>query len=66
VAERDYEYELRHGDAVVATGRLALEEPVEVGQRLTIGSQRGIVRGVTPALGDQLPRVIVELLPEGR
>ena len=43
----EYRYELRRGDEVIATGHLSSEQPFEVGERITIGSQAGIVR---PAL----------------
>jgi hypothetical protein len=33
----DYEYELRHGDAVVATGRLHLDEQPSPGDTLSLG-----------------------------
>jgi hypothetical protein len=39
-----YRYELRRGDETVATGHLALPDPVEIGDRLSIGGTDGIVR----------------------
>lgn len=33
----DYEYELRHGDAVLATGRLQLDEQPSPGDLLSLG-----------------------------
>jgi hypothetical protein len=53
VAGTDYRYELRRGDEVVATGHLSREQPLEVGERLEIGGQIGIVRAVEPLLGEQ-------------
>jgi hypothetical protein len=41
----DYRYELRRGDEVIATGHLTREQPLEVGERIAIGS-----RGVSDAL----------------
>ena len=38
----DYRYELRRGEEVIATGHLSREESLEVGERITIGSQSGI------------------------
>ena len=36
----DYEYELRRGDAIIATGRIQLDQPPSPGERLSLGSQR--------------------------
>jgi hypothetical protein len=49
----DFVYELRRCDAVIATGRVIRELPLEVGERLTIGSHNGIVRTVQPQLGER-------------
>lgn len=57
----DYRYELRRGDEVVATGHLGREQPFEVGERITIGSQAGIVRSVEPLLGERELRLVVQL-----
>jgi hypothetical protein len=46
----DYRYELRRGEEVIATGHLSREQPLEVGERVAIGSQSGIVRSVEPVL----------------
>ena len=46
----NYRYELRRGEEVVATGHLSSERPLEVGERVTIGRQNGIVRSVEPLL----------------
>jgi hypothetical protein len=45
----DYRYELRRRDDVIATGHLSREQPLEVGERITIGSHSGIVRTNRPA-----------------
>jgi hypothetical protein len=48
----EYRYELRRGDEVVATGHLQRERLLEVGERLEIGGQLGIVRAIEPLLGE--------------
>ena len=58
----DYRYELRRGDEVVATGHLSRERPLEVGERLEIGGQLGIVRTIEPLLGEQELRLVVQLV----
>jgi hypothetical protein len=60
----DYLYELRRGDEVVATGHLSREQPLEVGDRVTIGSQSGIVRSVDPVLHERELRLLVQMLRE--
>lgn len=57
----DYRYELRRGDEVVATGRLTYEQPLEVGDRVEIGGQHGIVRTIEPLLGEREARLVVQL-----
>ena len=57
----EYRYELRRSDDVVATGHLSREQPLEVGERVTIGSQAGIVRTVEPLLGERELRLVVQL-----
>lgn len=57
----DYRYELRRGDQVIATGHLSREVPLEVGERISIGSQSGIVRSIDPLLGEHELRLVVEL-----
>jgi hypothetical protein len=64
VAGVDYRYELRRGDEVVATGHLTYEEPLEVGARIEIGGQTGIVRTVEPLTGEREVRLVVQLLPD--
>src|SRR6266571_4434217 len=44
---------LRRGDEVVATGHLSRDEPLEIGDRLEIGGQLGIVRTTEPLLGER-------------
>jgi len=60
----DYRYELRRGDEVVATGHLSCEQPLEVGDRLPIGSREGIVRTIEPLLGERELRLVVQLIRE--
>jgi hypothetical protein len=57
----DYRYELRRGDEVIATGHLSREQPLEVGDRVSIGSRTGIVRDVEPLLGERELRLVVQL-----
>jgi hypothetical protein len=60
-----YRYELRHDDEIVATGHLTREQPLEVGDQIAIGSQRGIVRAVEPLLGESGLRLVVQLTRYG-
>jgi hypothetical protein len=60
----EYRYELRRGDEIVATGHLSHEQPLEVGQRVEIAGQTGIVRTVEPILGQRELRLIVQLQRE--
>jgi hypothetical protein len=62
VAGVDYRYELRRGDELVATGHLRREDPLEVGDRLGIGGQLGIVRTIAPLLGEREVRLVVQLV----
>ena len=62
VAGVDYRYELRRGDEVVATGRLNYEQPLEVGDRIEIGGQHGIVSTIEPVLRERELRLVVQLL----
>jgi hypothetical protein len=57
----DYRYELRRGEEVIATGHFSREQPLEVGERITIGSRAGIVRDVEPILGELELRLVVQL-----
>ena len=58
----EYRYELRRGDEVVATGHFGREQPLEVGERMTIGGHNGIVRAIEPLLGERELRLVVQLL----
>ena len=57
----EYRYELRRGDDVIATGHLGSDQPLEVGERITIGSRAGIVRSIDPLLGERELRLVVQL-----
>jgi hypothetical protein len=57
----DYRYELRRGNNVVATGHFSREKPLEVGERITIGSRTGIVRDVEPILGEPDLHLVIQL-----
>lgn len=56
-----YRYELRRGDEVIATGHLSREQPLEVGERITLGRHSGIVRAIEPLLGERELRLVVQL-----
>ena len=58
----NYRYELRQGDELVATGHLSRERPLEVGDRLEIGGEPGIVRTIEPLLGEHELRLVVQLV----
>ena len=58
----EYRYELRRGDEVIATGHFSREQPLEVGERIKIGSHSGIVRAIEPLLGERELRLVVQLL----
>ncbi len=57
----EYRYELRRGEEVIATGHLAREQPLEVGERIAIGSYSGIVRAIEPLLHELELRLVVQL-----
>lgn len=46
---------------MIATGHLSHEQPLEVGERITIGCRTGIVRDVEPLLGEHGLRLVVQL-----
>jgi hypothetical protein len=60
---REYEYELRNGDEIVATGHVTFDEAVVVGQRVAIGNREGIVEEIAPPLGARTARVLIQLFP---
>jgi len=62
VEEVVYRFELRRAEDVVATGHVNWEEPLEVGDSITIGRRQGIIRTIEPLLGEQEMRLVVQLL----
>jgi hypothetical protein len=62
VSDIEYIYELRQGEEVVATGHLSRAEPLETGDRVSIGGREGIVRSVEPLLGARELRLVVQLV----
>jgi hypothetical protein len=60
----EYVFELRRGEEVVVTGHTTREEPIETGDRVTLGGREGIVRSVEPILGEQELRLVVQLVRE--
>lgn len=57
-----YRFELRRAEDVVATGHVSWEEPLEVGDSITIGRRQGTIRTIEPLLGEQEMRLVVQLL----
>ena len=57
----DYRYELWQGDELIATGHLSRDEPLEVGDRVSIGGRWGLARTVEPSLGRRPVRLVVQL-----
>jgi hypothetical protein len=58
----EYRYELRRGEEVFATGHLAWERPLEVGEHVVIGGREGIVSAIEPLLGELELRLVVQLV----
>jgi hypothetical protein len=54
----DYKYELRRDDAVIATGRIQLDDPPSPGDTLSLGTQ--IVRVEDVLHLGRTPRLILE------
>jgi len=54
----DYEYELRRDDAVIATGRIQLDEPPQPGDSLSLGTRDVHVEDVLQF--GRTPRLILE------
>lgn len=51
-----YEYEIRRGTTIVATGELRREQPLSAGDRFQLGAHHGLL----PPTGRQ-PRLIVHI-----
>ncbi len=64
MADFAYRYELRRGEEVIATGHMTRERPLEVGERIMISGQPGIVRSIEPVLREYELRLVVQLLRE--
>jgi hypothetical protein len=60
-----YQYELRRGEEIIATGRFSSERPLEAGERVAIGGREGIVRTVELLLGEMEQRLVVQLVRDG-
>jgi hypothetical protein len=59
-----YLYELRRGEEIIATGHITYEQPVEIGERITVAGREGIIREIIPILGQNEQRLVVQLLPD--
>jgi hypothetical protein len=46
---------------LIATGHLSREQSLEVGDEITIGSERGRVRTIEPVLGERELHLVVQL-----
>jgi hypothetical protein len=57
----DYRYEVHRGTEVIATGHMTCEQPLLVGEPITIGSHPGRVRSVDPILHERRMRLVIEL-----
>ncbi len=64
MADFAYRYELRRSEEVIATGHMTRERPLEVGERIMISGQPGIVRSIEPVLREYELRLVVQLLRE--
>jgi hypothetical protein len=58
----EYLYELRRGEELVATGRLTRDSRFQVGDRVEIVGQPGIVKTTEPLLGQHEHRLVIQLL----
>jgi hypothetical protein len=56
----EYVYEFRRGEEILATGRLARDEPLDVGDAITIAGQTGLVSRIEPRLGEPPLHLIIE------
>jgi hypothetical protein len=56
----EYVYEFRRGEEILATGHLGRDEPLDVGDKLEIAGQTGLVSRVEPRLGKPALHVIIE------
>lgn len=58
----NYRYELRKGDAIIATGHITYKTPLEVGDEIAIGKTRGTVRELGPIRDGQV-RLVIQIEP---
>ena len=56
-----YRYELWHDEKLVATGRFTNDRQLEPGDHITLGTQRGTVREITPTVSPGDLRLVVDL-----
>jgi hypothetical protein len=56
----DYLYEVREGDAIVATGQLAVGRELQPGDDVPFGEHIAVVVDVAPSLSG-LPRLVLKL-----
>jgi hypothetical protein len=61
VVPPSYQYELRRGTMIVATGHVTNDEPLEVGRLIKIGGREGVIRTINPILGKSELRIVVQL-----
>jgi hypothetical protein len=54
----EYDYELRQGDEIVATGRFISERAYDIGDEVVIAGEPSVIVAVTPALHGSRPRLI--------
>jgi hypothetical protein len=57
----NYRYEVYRGVKVIATGRMTREQPLEVGQPITIVGHPGRVLSIDPLLHERELRVVIQL-----
>jgi hypothetical protein len=62
IQQQRYRYELRSGNATIATGHLTQPGALDVGDRIEIAGSAGIVRAVEPILGEHELRLVVQLV----
>ncbi len=58
-----YRYELREGDVIIATGHISYEVPLELGDLVTLGKTRGVVRDLGPRVAGGEVRLVLQLRP---
>jgi hypothetical protein len=61
MAATSYRYELRHGDEIIATGHLSLDQQLHVGEEIAIGPNRGTIKTIEPLLATRETRLVVQV-----